>query len=145
MFVSETKLTVRYAETDQMGIVHHSNYPVWFEAARGDFFKGLGFTYPRLEESGILLPLIELKCQFKNPARYGDEVVVKIKVIKFTCVRIMFAYEVYNLLNNKLLATGETIHAWTDRNLKPINLEKKFPELYEKLKKEFSEINRKHD
>ncbi|NSW92275.1 MAG: acyl-CoA thioesterase [Firmicutes bacterium] len=135
MFISETKFSVRYAETDQMGIVHHSNYPVWFEAARTGFFKKLGFPYSKIEGEGILLPLTEIKCCFKNPARYEDEIEVRVKMIKLTCVRIIFSYEVYNSLNKSLVATGETAHAWTDKNLKPLNLEKRLPELYEGLKR----------
>jgi len=73
MLTSETRLVVRYAETDQMGIVHHSNYPVWFEAGRTDFIKGIGLPYSKIEEKGILLPLIELKCCYRGAARYEDE------------------------------------------------------------------------
>ena len=135
MYISETGFTVRYAETDQMGIVHHSNYPVWFEAARTDFFKKLGFPYSKIEGEGILLPLTDVKCCFKNPARYEDEIKISVKVIKFTCVRIMFAYEVYNGLDKSLLAIGETAHGWTDKNLKPLNIEKRLPGLYEGLMK----------
>jgi len=135
LFVSETGFTVRYAETDQMGIVHHSNYPIWFEAARTGFFKKLGFPYSKIEGEGILLPLTDVKCCFKNPARYEDEIKIRIKVIKLTCVRIMFSYEVYNSFDNSLIATGETAHAWTDKSLKPLNLEKRLPGLYKGLMK----------
>ncbi|MCR4435776.1 MAG: thioesterase family protein [Clostridiales bacterium] len=135
MFISETKFTVRYAETDQMGIVHHSNYPVWFEAARTGFFRKLGFPYSKIEGEGILLPLTDIKCCFKNPARYEDEIEIRVKMVELTCVRIIFSYEVYNSLDKSLIATGETAHAWTDRNLKPLNLEKRLPELYKGLKR----------
>ena len=66
---AETKIITRYSETDQMGIVHHSNYAVWFEAGRTDFFKKVGFSYKEIEGRGILLPLYEMNCKFKSPAR----------------------------------------------------------------------------
>lgn len=123
---------VRYAETDQMGIVHHSNYPIWFEIGRTDHLRQLGRTYASLEEEGLLLPLVNLNCKYLAPAKYGDEIEVKTRIKKLTCVRIEFAYEVYNQ-QGTLLALGFTEHGWTDRKLKPINLSKKQPELYRLL------------
>lgn len=131
----ETRFTARYAETDQMGIVHHSNYPVWFEAGRTDFFKKAGMSNSKIEATGILLPLSHMECNFKNPARYEEEIVVKTKIRKMTCVRIDFDYEVINGGDGRLLATGGTSHAWTDKHLKPLNIEKKLPELCKMLKK----------
>jgi len=77
LFISETEIIVRYAETDRMGIVHHSNYPIWFEAARTDFIKNLGMSYSKIEERGFMLPLIELTCRYKGAARYEDRLIVK--------------------------------------------------------------------
>lgn len=127
---SETVLTVRYAETDMMGVVHHSNYAIWFEVARTELFKNLGSSYADIEKQGILLPLTGLQCEFKKPARYGDEVVVKTTIEKLTCVRLEFGYEVCCRGSGQLLATGKTMHAWTDASFKPLNTEKKMPELY---------------
>lgn len=79
---------VRYAETDQMGIVHHSNYPIWFEIGRTDHLRQLGRTYASLEEEGLLLPLVNLNCKYLAPAKYGDEIEVKTRIKKLTCVRI---------------------------------------------------------
>ncbi len=134
MLISEVKLTVRYAETDQMGIVHHSNYPIWFEAARTDLFAKIGFPYSKIESEGILLPLTDMKFCFKNPARYEDEIKIKVKVIKLTCVRLVFAYEVFREADGSLIAAGETAHAWTDKSFKPLNLEKRLPGLLSALK-----------
>lgn len=131
---TETRFTARYAETDQMGIVHHSNYPVWFEAGRTDFLKKAGMANSEIETRGILLPLSHMECTFKNPAKYEDEIVVKTKIRKMTCVRIEFTYEVVNSEDGGLLATGATSHAWTDKHLKPLNIEKKLPELCRMLK-----------
>lgn len=133
---TETHFIVRYAETDQMGIVHHSNYPIWFEAGRTDFLKKAGMPNSEIEIKGILLPLSHMECNFLNPARYEEEVVVKTRIKKMTCVRIDFHYEVFNL-EMKLLASGMTTHAWTDKQLKPINIQKKQPELYTLLNTTF--------
>ena len=134
MILSETEFIARYGETDQMGIIHHSNYPKWFEAGRTDFFRRLGARYSKIEEEGVLLPLTELKCSFKSPARYEDEILIRTKPVEMSCVRLSFSYEVFNKDEMSLLASGETSHAWTDKNLKPLNIEKRMPELYVLLK-----------
>ncbi len=121
---TETNLIVRYAETDQMGIVHHSNYPIWFEAARTDYIKKIGLPYSKIEERGFLLPLIELNCKYKGAARYEDEVVIKTKLKKLTYTRATFYYEVIRKKDGELLTVGETMHVWTDRNLKPLKHKK---------------------
>jgi acyl-CoA thioester hydrolase len=129
-----TKLTVRYAETDQMGIVHHSNYPVWFEAGRTDFLKQAGASYSDVEAQGVLLPLYELTCRYKSPAKYEDEVAVVTRIKELTRVRLILSYEVILQRDGTLLASGETLHAFTDRTLKPVNAEKAAPELYRLLR-----------
>lgn len=133
MNLSETKFIVRYAETDQMGIVHHSNYAVWFEAGRTDFFKKVGVPNTSIESRGVFLPLYEMNCQFKNPARYENEILVVTRLKSVSCIRLRFLYEVLNAENNILLATGETMHAWTTKELQPINSEKIIPDIYLKL------------
>jgi len=132
---SETRVIVRYAETDQMGIVHHSNYAVWFEAGRTDFLKKAGVSNTSIEAKGILLPLYEMNCQFKSPAKYEDEILVVTKLNSLSRVRLQFSYEVVNAGNSKLLTTGETKHAWTNKELKPINVEKAIPDTYLLLSK----------
>lgn len=134
MFVSETELIVRYAETDQMGIVHHSNYPIWFEAGRTEYIKKLGMSYSSIEELGLMLPLIELKCTYKGAARYEDVVVVRTHVKEATAVRLIFGYEVIKKSDSSLITLGETAHVWTDKNLKPVNVKKRNPEVYELLR-----------
>lgn len=135
MVETETIFTVRYAETDQMGIAHHSNYAVWFEAGRTDFFQNLGMTISQIEELGILLPLSHIDCNFLNPAKYEDKVAVKTKIKEMTCVRIEFSYQVVNGSDGRIHATGSTSHAWTDKAVKPLNVKKKLPELYNNLLK----------
>jgi acyl-CoA thioester hydrolase len=133
-FSSVTKITVRYADTDRMGIAHHSNYPVWFEAGRTDFIKRLGYSYSRIEREGAYLPLTDLSCSFKKPAGYEDEIEVHTRLSRLTLVRAVFSYEVYGP-SGDLLCTGETRHAWTDTGLKPMNIAKKLPAVYETLLK----------
>lgn len=133
---AETRIITRYSETDQMGIIHHSNYAVWFEAGRTDFFKKVGFSYKEIEGRGILLPLYEMNCKFKSPARYEDEITIKTSLKEITKVRVIFSYKVINDLDGKLLSLGETMHGWTNRDLKLINAEKTIPEVYHLLSKE---------
>ena len=126
----ETKIIVRYAETDQMGIAHHSNYAIWYEAARTDFIKLLGITYSECEKRGFMLPLISLTCNYKYPAYYEDELGIKAYIEKLTPVRLILGYEIRRNGNEMIIATGTTSHVWTDLNLKPINLMKKNIEIY---------------
>lgn len=132
---TETRFTARYAETDQMGIIHHSNYAVWFEAGRTAFLKEAGVSNTKIEATGILLPLYDMNCQFKSPAKYEDEIMVITNLKQISRVRLCFSYQVINTANHKLLATGETMHAWTDKALKPVNAEKAIPDIYSVLSK----------
>lgn len=135
MTASDITITVRYAETDQMGIVHHSNYPVWYEASRTEFIRKIGLPYSKVEEMGAMLPLLELHCKYMGAARYEDEVTIRTSIKTMTPARISFYYEVF--INKAgdwiLINTGETMHAWTNRQLKPVNLKKFKPEIYELL------------
>lgn len=128
----QTKIAVRYAETDQMGVVHHSVYPVWFEVGRTEFMDNTGLKYSDIEKMGIILPLVHLECNYKRPAKYGDEITITTKINNLTCARIEFYYEVANQAG-MLLATGITMHAWADNTLKPININKTNPELLTKI------------
>lgn len=131
---TETSLTVRYAETDKMGIVHHSNYPIWFEAGRTDFIKQTGVSYSDMEARGVMLPLYEVTCRFKHPAKYEDKITVVTSLKLLTRVRLVLSYQILNADTGILLATGETLHAFTDTDLRPINAEKAAPDIYTYLK-----------
>lgn len=134
MVIAETPLTIRYVETDQMGIVHHSNYPIWFEVGRMDFFQKIGASYQGIEAQGILLPLIHMQCNFKHAIRYGEMVLIKTSLTKISNVKIEFSYEIFSSSSNKLLSSGLTVHAWTDKKLKPVILAKVMPKVYELLR-----------
>ncbi|MCL2792196.1 MAG: acyl-CoA thioesterase [Spirochaetaceae bacterium] len=129
----DTEIIVRYAETDQMKVVHHSVYPVWFEAARTDYMEKAGYPYARIEKEGILLPLSRLECSFMEGAKYGDTILVKASIKKLSPVRIEINYKAHRKSDGVLLAEGVTVHAWTDENLKIINLKKQAPDLYKLL------------
>ncbi len=132
-YTSETRITVRYAETDMMGIVHHSRYYPWFEQARTDFIKKSGYTYSALEKMGILLPLTETQCKYIYGLKYEDEVIVTCRIDKMTVARIEFSYEVYKLPEMKKMSEGKTKHGFIDKDFKPINLKKTYPEIWKCL------------
>lgn len=133
--ISKSKVNVRYAETDKMGIVHHSVYPIWYEVARTDLSKQTNFPYSKIEE-GIMLPLVELNSKYYSPAYYDDNLIVTATVSKLTPARIVFSYEVYRDNNlDKPLSTGYTVHAIVNKDMKPINTKKLFPKIYEAMEK----------
>jgi acyl-CoA thioester hydrolase len=124
------RLRVRYAETDQMGIVYYANYFVWFEIGRTDFCRQHGFAYRDMEEQdGLFITVAETRCRYKAPARYDDEIIVR------TCLRncrkrvLVFGYEIYREPEQELLAEGETVHVITDREGRPRALPDKYREL----------------
>ena len=128
--MSKTEIIVRYAETDQMGIVHHSVYPVWFEAGRTDYMEKAGYPYARIEEDGLMLPLSKLDCRYLAGAKYGDTVIIESSIKKISPFRLELSYKAVRKSDSTLLAEGSTLHAWTDRTLKIINLKTKSPVLY---------------
>ncbi len=132
---TETRFPARYSETDQMGIVQHSNYTVWFEAGRTEFLKNAGVSNSSIEAKGILLPLYEMSCKYKSPAKYENEILIITCMKSISRVRICFSCQVFNAETNQLLAVGETKHAWTDKLLKPVNAERAIPEVYSVLSK----------
>lgn len=136
---SRTKLTVRYAETDQMGIAHHSNYPIWYEVGRSDYIKMFGTSYSEMEKSGVMTPLLNLNCNFKLPAFYEDELIIRTKIITLTAARIVFSYSVKRIEKDGTeteLGYGTTEHAVVDaKTFRPCNMKKKLPELYERISK----------
>ncbi len=128
---SETKLIVRYQETDQMGIVHHSVYPIWFECGRTDYIKSMGMSYGQMEKNGVMLPLLSMRCQYRYPSYYEDEITVQSKMQSLTPTRITFHYDIYRKGHDKPVVQGETEHVWTDDGMRPVNLKKFRPRLFE--------------
>ena len=122
MPVSETTLRVRYAETDRMGVVYYANYLVWFEVARADLLRTLGWTYREMEESGVSLPVIEARCEYKAPARYDDEIVIRTEGWLRSPVRMEFAYRISRKADGVVSAEGMTMHAALGNDGRPCRL-----------------------
>lgn len=133
MYISETKIVVRYVETDKMGIVHHSNYFIWFEAGRTDFIKGSNISYSEMEENGILIPLTESNCKYIIGAKYEDELIIKTWVKQLTPVKVEFNYSVIRENDQKEIAKGSTLHVFVNNDFKIINLKKVNKEIFNKL------------
>ena len=128
----ETKIIARYAETDQMGVVHHSVYPIWYEVARTEFAKKYILPYSQAEKIGIMMPVAELTCKYYKSAHYEDEITIITEIEKFSPVRIKFKYTLYNQFGD-LINIGTTMHGWTNTNLKLINLKKLYPNIYSRI------------
>ena len=135
---SKSYLTVRYAETDQMGIAHHSNYPVWFEVGRTDYIKMFGIHYRDMEKAGVLMPVININCNYKNPAKYEDNIIVRTWAIGLRAAQIQFTYTVRRINPDGTeteLGYGTSDHGFVDgKTFRPCSLRKRMPELYEKIK-----------
>ena len=128
---TSSTLHVRYAETDQMGVVYYANYLVWFEIGRTDFCRQHGFAYREMEsEDGLYIMVAEARCRYKAPARYDDEILVRTRLKEMRRRVLIFGYEVYRRANDELLAEGETVHVITDRDGHPRSLPEKYRELF---------------
>ena len=112
---AESRVRVRYKETDQMGIAHHSNYVVWFEIGRTDLCRLTGFPYTEIENRGFLLVVTEIGCRYRTPFRYDDEVLIRTSVASAASRAIRFSYELYDGTGTDLRATGFSAHMWLDR------------------------------
>ena len=132
MISSATSIEVRYAENDMMGIVHHASYLPWLEIARGNLLKERGISYAKLEESGILLPVVEIKMNYRRPATYDDVVTINSLIKERPFAKIRVDYEL--LKEDQSIASGYSIHAFMNRLGQPIKVPKF---LTDKLAKEF--------
>ena len=127
-----SKIIPRYVETDQMGIVHHSVYAIWYEQARTEYFNSIGIRYDEIEKSGIITPLIELNCNYKKPAYYNQEIYIKTKLIELTPAT--FTVEYLTDKDEELINIGVTKLVWADaKNFKITNLKRRNFEMYKKL------------
>jgi len=129
----KTEITVRYSETDRMDVVHHSRYFPWFEVGRTEFFKSTGMSYADVEAKGILLPLVDCYAKFIDGAKYGDDVILEIRLTNLRVASCKFEYTAVRKSDNKILTTGYTTHAFTTPDFKPLNLKKVNPAVYEVL------------
>ena len=115
-------LRVRYAETDQMGVVYYANYLVWFEVGRTDWLRAAGSTYRAMEADGVSLPVIEAHSEYRRAARYDDELEIRTTATLLTPVRVRFDYQIWRSGEEAPLAIGHTIHAAMDPNGRPCRL-----------------------
>ncbi|MFE5318818.1 acyl-CoA thioesterase [Paenibacillus sp. NPDC056579] len=130
----EHQLRVRYQETDQMGVVYHANYLNWFEIGRTELIRSLGMPYQKIEELGLLLPVIEAEMKFKLPAKYDDFITIRTRIEDFTHLRLQFTSEIWR--EEELLVSGGTRHVWLNREWKPARIDRAAPELFALLQKE---------
>jgi len=127
---SSSTVRVRYAETDKMGVVYYANYFVWFEVARADLLRTLGWSYREMEHSGVSLPVIEAHCDYRRAARYDDELQVRTVGRVLSPVRMEFTYEVVRMDDGVVAATGRTVHAALDDRGKPCRLPARVREVF---------------
>lgn len=127
----EHTVRVRYQETDQMGVVYHTNYLNWFEIGRTELIRDLGMPYHKIEEQGLLLPVVDAQIQFKLPAKYDDMITIRTRIEDYTHLRVHFSSEIWR--GEELLVCGSTRHVWVNREWKPTRIDKAAPELYRLL------------
>ncbi|MCU5745579.1 acyl-CoA thioesterase [Staphylococcus sp. SQ8-PEA] len=142
MIYSITEVESRYQETDQMGVIYHGNYPTWFEVARTDYINKLGFSYKDMEDSGVISPVTDLNVKYIKSITYPEKVKIKTWVEKYSRLKSLYCYEVYNEAG-KLATTGSTtLTCILKENFLPIRLDKMFPEWHEVYRK-VEQLNKK--
>jgi acyl-CoA thioester hydrolase len=123
----QTRVRVRYAETDQMGVVYYANYLVWMEVARVELCKALGFRYRYMElEDGVMLAVIEAQCRYLHPARFDEEVILETRIAEANSRVVEFGYEMRLADGGRKLASGSTRHIFCNREMKPVRMPEKY-------------------
>ena len=125
-----SRVRVRYAETDRMGVVYYANYFVWFEVGRADLLREAGWSYREMEAGGFSLPVIDARCAYRESARYDDEVEIRTSGAMRSPVRVQFTYDVVRSVDSERLATGMTVHATLDRTGRPCRLPERVRRLF---------------
>ena len=129
--INETRLRVRYAETDQMGVVYHANHFVWFEVGRVELLRQLGFSYRDMEsKDNCFFAVAEAKCRYRAPVRYDEEVIVRTELLNVRDAVVHFGYELRREADGALLAEGETTHIVTDAQMKIAALPEKYLKVF---------------
>ena len=128
--VGEARVRVRYAETDQMGVVYHANYLIWFEVGRVELMRQRGLDYKRLElDEGCWIAVVEATARYKAPARYDDELIIETRVISTRGPIIRFGYRILRVEDGLLLCEGETVHVVIGRDMKRRRIPKKYADI----------------
>jgi acyl-CoA thioester hydrolase len=136
MPVSQTRIRVRYAETDQMGVVYYANFFIWFEIGRVELLRQLGFQYKEMEiDDDCHIPVVEANCRYKSPARYDDELLLETTVLALRRTVIKFGYRLLRQENQALtlLAEGETTHVTVNRSMRKVRLPQKYVTVLEQF------------
>jgi len=141
-------MRVHYKDTDQMGVAHHANYVTWFEIGRTEWMRHAGIAYSKMEERGLLLPVIDLQTTYKKPAEYDDEIDIFTCITEISQARLRFYYEARRTNTGEtehtesdvrpygeLLTSGHTLHMWLNSDWKPVRIKRAAPEVYQQLKK----------
>ena len=128
---SETRVRVRYAETDQMGVVYHSNYLIWFEVGRVELIRQMGLDYKKMEEEeGCGISVVDVHARYRAPARYDDELVIETRLLAARGAVIKFGYRILRVGDGALLCEGETMHVCVGRDMKKMSLPPKYAERF---------------
>lgn len=130
----------RFQETDQMGIIHHSVYPIWYEIGRLKFCQDMGMPYPEIVKHHVNMALVNLNVDYIKPVKLEDVITLETRLIEMSKVKMVFSYEIFDQ-DNILLNRGTTKLAWLDENLKPLNLQKNVPHIYAHFSKSVSKID----
>ena len=131
MMLSEKEIEVRYAETDQMGIVYHANYIIWMEIGRTQLIKDLGFDYAGMEEQGILSPVLDIQASYKKSVRYGEKALIRTWIENYDGLRVTYGYEILTE-TGELAASGSSVHVCVKKDsFRPVPIRKYFPEWHE--------------
>lgn len=121
----------QYYETDQMGIIHHSNYIRWMESARIDAMSQMGIDYRSMEEAGIISPVLSVSCEYRSMVHFGDEVVIRVKIKHYNGIKLQLSYTVSDKKTDELRTTGESSHCFLNQKMQPISLKKQSPSIHQ--------------
>lgn len=139
MYVSQKEIEIRYAETDQMGVVYHANYVVWLELGRTQLIEDLGVSYIQMEQDGIVSPVLDLQISYRKAMRYGEKALVKTWIETINPVRVIYGYEIWNEQGEVCITAKTTNILVRQDTFRPVSFKKLYPEwytAYEKAKKE---------
>ncbi|AHM57541.1 putative thioesterase (plasmid) [Peptoclostridium acidaminophilum DSM 3953] len=133
MFTDSIEMSVRYAETDVMGVAHHSVYYVWFEVGRTELIKKCGMSYSQMEKEGIMLPLTESSCSYIRGLVYEEEFTLITRLEELTGAKAVFSYVIIKKESGDIAARGRTVHPFVDSKFRVVNIRKKAPRIWELL------------
>jgi acyl-CoA thioester hydrolase len=129
--ICDTRLRVRYAETDQMGVVYHANHFIWFEVGRVEFMRQMGLSYVDMEKEGCHMPVVDARCRYKSPARYDDEIIVRTHIKYVRQSMVQFGYDLLRASDGEVLAEGDTTHILIDAQMNKVPIPEKCMKVFQ--------------